>query len=60
MTERASVFASGGGEGLPGTQQEETFQDNGNVPYLDWGLGYTAYTFVKIHQMVHVRSVHLL
>ena len=36
---------------------EGTFWGDGNVLYLDRGLGYAGYAFVKSHRIVHLRFV---
>ena len=35
----------------------ETFSGDGNILYLDWGVGYPGYTFVKTNQITHF-TVH--
>lgn len=37
---------------------EPTFQDDGNVPYLDLALLRQVYKFVKINVTIYLKSMH--
>ena len=49
------MVASEGGGGLQGARA--VFLSVGSVLYLDRGIGYTGYAFVKIDSTVCLRSV---
>ena len=37
----------------------ETFSGGGSILYLDWGVGYSGYTFVKTNQIIRSLCIPL-